>query len=56
MTGKLSAAPCVSSMSVGPFLVRIGRVNAQADDLDAALIEFGFELAPHSRARWCRPG
>ena len=38
-----------------PLRVAVDRIDRQADDLDVALVEFGLELAPCSRARWCRP-
>src|SRR5262249_3528325 len=36
---------------LGPFLVRVDRVDAQTEDLDASLLEFWFELGHIAQLR-----
>jgi hypothetical protein len=41
--GKFGAVPCVSAMSAAHRCVVVDRIDRQADDLDAALVELGFQ-------------
>ena len=43
MIGYSGRAPCVSSMSFDPVLVFVQRVDREADDLHAALLELGLD-------------
>ena len=45
MTGKFKRRALRFLDVFRPFAVRVGLVDAQADNLDAALVEFGFSRA-----------